>query len=113
MDSSIVDFNQDFYITAIRKLVLYLSHVRIFGTHHCGNKRQEAFKRRPYFQDMLCRSDYEKRVVASFEHQIKSEYYGGNRSVSIEVFALEHFSATYQEKSSSSSHSHTHHTAFH
>ena len=42
---------------------------------------------------MLCRRDYAERVVASFSNQIKSEYYVGNRSVSIEVIALEHFSA--------------------
>ena len=41
---------------------------------------------------MLCRSDYAERVVASFFHQIQSEYYGGNRSVSIDGITLEHFS---------------------
>ena len=35
-------------------------------------------------------------VVARCANQIKSEYYGGNRSVSIEGIALEHFSATPQ-----------------
>ena len=45
---------------------------------------------------MLCRRDYSERVVASFSHQIKSEYYGGNRYVSIEDIALEHFSALQQ-----------------
>ena len=42
---------------------------------------------------MLCRRDYAERVVASFANQIQSEYYGGNRYVSIEVISLEHFSA--------------------
>ena len=42
---------------------------------------------------MLCRRDYAERVVDSFPHQIQSEYYGGNRSVSIEGIALEHFNA--------------------
>ena len=32
-------------------------------------------------------------VVAGFAHQIQSEYYGGNRSVSIEGIVLQHFSA--------------------
>ena len=42
---------------------------------------------------MLCRRDYSDRVVAIFSHQIQSEYYGGNISVSIEGIALKHFSA--------------------
>ena len=39
------------------------------------------------------RCAYSERVVDSFSHQIKSEYYGGNISVSIQGIALEHFSA--------------------
>ena len=41
---------------------------------------------------MLCRRDFADRLVASFSHQIQSEYYGVNRSVSIEGITLEHFS---------------------
>ena len=41
-------------------------------------------------QDVLCLHDYSERLVTSFEHQIKSEYYCGNHSVSIEGIALEH-----------------------
>ena len=55
--------------------------------------RRKAFKRHELFQDLLCRRYYNERVVARFAHQIQSEYYGGNRSVSIEGIALEHFSA--------------------
>ena len=51
--------------------------------------RRTAFKRRELFQDVLCRRDYAERLVASFANQIQSEYYGGNRSVSIEGIALE------------------------
>ena len=61
--------------------------------NHCGGSRQTAFKRRKSFQDVLCRHDYDDMVVASFAHQIQSEYYGGNRSVSIEGIVLENFSA--------------------
>ena len=67
--------------------------MRILDTNHCGELRRTAFKRRELFQDVLCRRDYEERVVASFANKIKSEYYGGNRSVSIEGIALGHFSA--------------------
>ena len=52
-----------------------------------------VFKRHETFQDVLCRRDYYERLVASFTNQKKSEYYGGNISVSIEGIALEHFSA--------------------
>ena len=51
-----------------------------------------TFKRRELFQDIICCRDYAERVVASFSNQIQSEYYGGNRYVSIEGIVLEHFS---------------------
>ena len=57
---------------------------------------ETVFKRRESFQDFLCRRDYSEKVVASFDNQIQSEYYGVNRSVSTEVIALEHFSALTQ-----------------
>ena len=55
--------------------------------------RHTVFKRRELFQDVLSRREYDDRAVASFAHQIQPEYYGGNRFVSIEGIALEHFSA--------------------
>ena len=48
------------------------------------NLRQIAFNRRESLQDVLCRRDYAERLVASFSHQIKPEYYVGNISVSID-----------------------------
>ena len=91
MESSIVDFYRDLYITAINKLSLQLPHVHILGMHHCGNMSREAFKHNSDFQDVLYCRDYEERVIAIFVHRIQYEYYGGNRSVSIEGIALEHF----------------------
>ena len=38
--------------------------------HHCGEMRGTAFKRRELFQDVICRCDYDDRVVASFDNQI-------------------------------------------
>ena len=67
--------------------------MRILGTNHCGELRRIAFKRCEFFKDVLCRRDYAERVVARFSNQIQSEYCGGNRYVSIEGIALEHFSA--------------------
>ena len=99
MDSSILDFHRDFYIPAIHKLEFHLTHVRVIGTHHCGITLREEFNCRSDLQDMLCRHDYTEHVVASFPYQIQFEYYGGNRSVSIEVIALEHLCTTYQETS--------------
>ena len=37
MESSIVDFNQDFYIPVIKELEFHIPHVRILGMNHCGN----------------------------------------------------------------------------
>ena len=45
-----------------------MQHVQILGTNHCGDSRQTAFKCRESFQDVLCRRDYDERVVASFDH---------------------------------------------
>ena len=50
-----------------------------------------ALKRGEIFQDVLWCRDYADRLVAICAHQIKSEYYGGNKSVSIEGIELEHF----------------------
>ena len=75
--------------------------------------RLTAFKRRELSQDFICRRDYAERVVASFANQIQSEYYGGNRSVSIEGIALEHFSAAPQADINSSTLSRPRHAAFH
>ena len=78
-----MDFHQDLSIPAIEKLSFQLPHLRIPRTHHCDNMRQLAFKCSSDFQYILFCRDYAERIVANFEHQIKSEYYGGNRSVSI------------------------------
>ena len=77
--------------------------MRILGANHCGELRRTAFKRRELFQDVLCHRDYAEMLVANFANQIKSEYYGGNRSVSIEGITLEHFSASPQADINSSS----------
>ena len=60
-----------------------MPHVRILGTNHCGEIRRTAFKRRELFQDVICCRDYAERVVAIFDNKTQSEYYGGNRYVSI------------------------------
>ena len=92
METKISDFHTIFYILAIQKLDFHLPHLRILGTNHCGAMQRTSFKRRGLFQDVLYRRDYADRVVATFAHQIKPEYYGRNRSVSIEAIVLEHLS---------------------
>ena len=57
--------------------------MRILGTDNCGEMRRKYSKCYELFQYFLFHNDYADKVVASFAHQIKSEYYGGNRSVSI------------------------------
>ena len=93
METTISDFRTSFYIAAIQKLAFHITHVQILGTNHCGDSRRNVFKRRESFQHLLCCCDYAERVVASFAHQIQSEYYVGNRYVSVEGVTLEHFSA--------------------
>ena len=88
MKTSIVDLHQLFYIPAIQKLALNLIQVHIIRTHQCGNLYLEVFKYCADFHNVLCNKDYPERVAASFGHQIKSEYYGGNISVSIEGIEL-------------------------
>ena len=113
MEKTIYAFNTSFYITAIQNLAFHLPYVRILGTNHCGEMRRTAFKRRELFQDVLCYRDYAERVVANFSNQMQSEYYGGNRSVSIDDIALEHFSAVPQADINSSTLSRKSHAVFH
>ena len=72
-----------------------------------------AFKRRELFQDVICRRDYAERVVARFSNKIQSEYYGGNRYVSIEGIALENFSAEPKADINSTTPSRPRHAVFH
>ena len=88
METTISDFHTIFYIPAIQKLAFSLPYVRILGTNHCGAMQRTTFKWRELSQDVLRRRGYAERVVAKFASQIQSEYYGGNRSVSIEGVAL-------------------------
>ena len=113
METTISYFHSSFYIPATQKLAFHLPHVRILGIIHCGELRRTAFKLRELFQDVICRCDYAERVVASFYIQIQSKYYGGNISVSIEVIALEHFSAAPRKDIKSSILSCTRHAVFH
>ena len=72
IEKTISYFHTSFYIPAIQKLAFHLPHVRILGINNYGEMRRTAFKQRELFQDVLCRRDYADRVVASFDHQIKS-----------------------------------------
>ena len=113
METSIADFHTSFYITSIKNLEFHLPHIRIIGTNNYGNTRREAFKRRSANQDVLSRRDYTERVVTSFSHKIKSEEYGGNRSVSIEGIALDHFIVPTHTETEGTPQAGTHHDVFH
>ena len=113
METTIYDFYTSFYIPAIQKLAFHLPHVHILGTNHCGEMRCTAFKRHELFQDVICLRYYAERVVAIFVNQIQSEYYGGNRYVSMEGIALENFSAAPQADINSTSSSRPRHAVFH
>ena len=112
-ETIISDFHTSFYILAIQKLAFNLPHVHILGTNHCGEMQRTDFKRRELFQDVLCCRDYADMVVSIFAHQIQSEYYGGNRSVSIEGIALEFFSALPTLDINSTTPSRQRHVVFH
>ena len=113
METTISDFHTSFYIPAIQKLEFCLPRVRILGTNHCDAMQRTAFKGRELFQDVLCCRDYSERVVANLAHQIKSEYYGVNISVSIEGISLEQFSALPKEDINSTTPSRQRHAVFH
>ena len=100
LENLISEFNDKYNSTEIKKLAFHLPHVCILGTHYCVKECHAAFKCRRKQYDVLCRCDYSECIVSSFSYQIQSEYYGGNRYVSIEGIALEHFSASNQASSS-------------
>ena len=87
-----------------------MTRVRIIVTKHRGKERREAFKFLGDLHGVLCCSNYAERVVSSFVHQIKSEYYGRNSSVSIKRIALEH-SNVLQPSSTFLASDHTSHQA--
>ena len=113
MDTTIYNFYTSFYIPEIQKLAFHLPNVKILCTSHCGDSCITAFKRRKQFKDVLCCCDCAETVVASFEHNIKSEYNGVNTSVYIEVIALEHFSALPKTGINASTKSRPRHAVFH
>ena len=94
-------------------MAIHLPHVCIIGKNHCGEMRHTAFKRRELFQDFLFHSDYAERIVESFANQLQSEYYGGNRSMSIEGIELEQFSAVPHTNINSTTPSCQRHAVFH
>ena len=96
METSIPDFFTSFYIPAIKKILFHLPYVHIIGTNNCGNTCSKEFKLCSLFQNGLRCIYYSEIVLASFAHQIQSEYYGVNIYVSIEVILFYHFSAITQ-----------------
>ena len=72
LETYIIQFHENFFITARQKLVFHFPHVRILGTHNCGIELRGEFKRWLALKDVLCRHDYDERVVSSLPHQIQS-----------------------------------------
>ena len=70
-ETKISEFNIRYYIPAIKKLSLYLPHVRILGTNKCSEMQHTAFKIRELFKYVLCRRGYAERVVAIFANKIQ------------------------------------------
>ena len=113
METIISGFRTSFYMPAIQKLAFHLPHVRILGTNYWGEMRRTSFNWHELLQYVICCRDYAERIVASFAHQIYSEYYGGNRSVYIEGFVLEHFITLPQKNINSTTLSCQRHEDFH
>ena len=113
METTLYNFHTSFYIPKIQKLAFHIPHVQILRTNNCGEYHRTAFKHRKSFQDVLCCRDYADRVVATFAHLIQSEYYGINRSLSIEGITLEHFSVLPQIEINSSTKLCPRHAVFH
>ena len=53
MEIYIADFYTSLFIPSIQNIALNLPHVRILGTHQCGNTHCQVFKRHSDFQDFL------------------------------------------------------------
>ena len=113
MDTTSSDFYTRIYIPAIKKLAFHIPHMCILSTNHCGEMWRIAFKQRELFHYFLCHRDYAERLVARFSNQIRSKYYGGNISVSIEGIALEHFNSPTKIDINSTTPSRQRHTVFH
>ena len=106
-------FPHKFPYSGNKNLSFHLPQVHIIGNNHCVNTLREAFKRRNANQFLLSRRDYYERWLSSSAHQIQSEYYGGNRSVSIEYIVLEHFSARTHIETEGTPQARTRHAVFH
>ena len=96
MDTYIDDFHASFYIPEIKKASIppaTCSNINYRDTSLCKPMPlciQKLYSVSRYaVLSWLCRSS-----GSQFSHQIQSQYYGGNRYVSIEGVLLEHFSAT-------------------
>ena len=111
-ETTIYNFHTSFYIIEIHKLPFSVPNVQILGTNNCDDSHRNAFKRRESFQDVLCCRDYDDCVVASFAHKIQPEFYGGNRSVSIEGILLDHFNELPQTEINASKKSCPRHAVF-
>ena len=53
VETSITEFHEKYYTTAIQKLVFNFPCERILGTRHCGKERCEAFKLQVNLNDIL------------------------------------------------------------
>ena len=113
MDTTISNFHTSFFIPEIYKLAFKIPHVQILSMNHCGDSHRTAFKCHESFQNVLYHSDYAERLVVSFPHQIQFDYYGENRSVSIEGIVLENFNALPQTEINSPPKTCPHHAVFH
>ena len=113
METIIADFDTNFYIPSIGMLEFHPTPVIILGDNYCGNTHHEALKNCRQNKYVLCCRYYDERLVASFVHQMQSEYYCGNRSMFIEGIALEHFGEKARPETATTPQARTRHAVFH
>ena len=87
----IAEFHKNFYKPVIQKLAFHLPHVRMLGTNNCGKMCREYFKARQDKKDVITRRDYAEQLTEKFPVQIQCQHFGGNRSLSMEGVAVQHF----------------------
>ena len=91
IEETISQFHNNYYKPAIMKLAFHLPHVKLLGKHHCAAQRKAAFVQRGANMDITLRRDYAERCVERHAIELQCQHFGGNRSLSMEGMAVQHF----------------------
>ena len=89
---NIVGFHKDFYIKKIVTLAYHLSYYKILGKHHVADVRHKSFESTPV--DTSTWSEYVERFSFDRVSQIHNNFFGNNRSSSMDGCCLDRFIKT-------------------